>query len=74
MQLIWGNGNINEQWSWMWWLQKFLVMNMWLQKLSHEWVWSQKNGLQTDVVMPNFLIKLLGISWLHELDGGIYPG
>ena len=25
---------------------------------------------QMDVVMENFLIKLLGIPWLHELDGG----
>ena len=25
-----------------------------------------------DAVAENFLIKLLGISWLHELDGGIY--
>ena len=39
--------------------EKFLVANTWLQKMSHKWMQSQKN----------FLIKLLGISWLHELDG-----
>ena len=38
---------------------KILVANTWLQKMSRKWMWLQKN----------FTIELLGISWLHELDG-----
>ena len=68
------------------WSQKFWLQKCGHEKVGHEWMWSEKIGQwmwsqkgwsQMDMVMKRLVMnnspmKILGNSWLHELDGETY--